>query len=128
MQIRAYLFLMAAGILIPVIVFSGLALNMLQDAEKAAALRGLNETARGVALLVDRELYSAEAALRVLAASPALAQRRPGRVLPRGEDRRPRRHQLDVPAGRAMATSWSTPTCRSAARCRKGSTGRWCAG
>ena len=74
MQIRAYLFLMAAGILIPVIVFAGLALNMLQNAEKAAALRGLNETARGVALLVDRELYSAEAALKVLAASPALAR------------------------------------------------------
>ncbi|MES2759354.1 MAG: ATP-binding protein [Pseudomonadota bacterium] len=74
MHIRAYLFLMAAGILIPVIVFSGLALNMLQNAEKAAALRGLNETARSVALLVDRELYSAEAALKVLAASPALAQ------------------------------------------------------
>jgi signal transduction histidine kinase/CheY-like chemotaxis protein len=73
MQIRAYLFLMAAGILIPVIIFSGLALNMLQNAEKDAALRGLNETARSVALLVDRELYSAEAALRVLAASPALA-------------------------------------------------------
>ncbi|MDB5933597.1 MAG: hybrid sensor histidine kinase/response regulator [Massilia sp.] len=72
MHIRAYLFLMAAGILIPVIVFSGLALNMLQDAEKAAAQRGIHETARSVALLVDRELYSAEAALKVLAASPAL--------------------------------------------------------
>lgn len=66
--------MMAAGILVPVVVFSGLALNMLQSAEKDAALRGLNETARGVALLVDRELYSAEAALRVLAASPSLAR------------------------------------------------------
>ena len=74
MQIRAYLFLMAAGILVPVMVFSGLALNMLQDAEKAAALRGLSETARGVALMVDRELYSSESALKVLAASPALAR------------------------------------------------------
>jgi signal transduction histidine kinase/CheY-like chemotaxis protein len=73
MQIRAYLFLMAAGILVPVIVFSGLALGMLQNAEKEAALRGLSETAHGVALLVDRELYSAEAALRVLASSPSLA-------------------------------------------------------
>jgi hypothetical protein len=74
MQIRSYLFLMAAGILVPVIIASGLALNMLQDAEKAAALRGLNEAARGVSLMVDRELYSAEAALQVLAASPALAR------------------------------------------------------
>jgi signal transduction histidine kinase/ActR/RegA family two-component response regulator len=74
MQIRAYLFLMAAGILVPVMVFSGLALNMLQDAEKAAALRGLSETAHGVALMVDRELYRSESALKVLAASPALAR------------------------------------------------------
>jgi signal transduction histidine kinase len=73
MRIRAYLFLMAAAILIPVVVFSGLALGMLQQAEKEAALGRLSETAKGLALLVDRELYSAEAALNVLAASPALA-------------------------------------------------------
>jgi signal transduction histidine kinase/ActR/RegA family two-component response regulator len=73
MQIRTYLFLMAVGILIPVITFSGLALTMLQNAEKTAALRGMGETARGVALLIDRELYSAEAALRVLGSSPSLA-------------------------------------------------------
>ncbi len=74
MQIRAYLFLMAAGILVPVVVSSGLALGMLQDAERASALHGLSETANSVGLLVDRELYSAEAALHVLAASPSLAR------------------------------------------------------
>ncbi|MEO7493304.1 MAG: ATP-binding protein [Massilia sp.] len=73
MRIRAYLFLLAAGILVPVIVFSGLALDMLRNAEKDAALRGLTETAHSIALLVDRDLYSAEAALRVLAVSPTLA-------------------------------------------------------
>jgi signal transduction histidine kinase/ActR/RegA family two-component response regulator len=73
MRIRAYLFLMAAGILVPVIVFAGLALGMLQNAERDAALRGLKETVNSVALLVDRELYSAEAGLRVLGASPSLA-------------------------------------------------------
>ena len=74
MRIRAYLILMAAAILVPVIAFSTVALKMLQDAERAAALRGLHETARGISLLTDRELYSAEAALRVLASSPSLAQ------------------------------------------------------
>lgn len=74
MHIRAYLFMMAAGILIPVILFSGLALSMLQESEKDAALSGLSETANVVAQRVDRELYSAEAALRVLAASPSLAR------------------------------------------------------
>lgn len=73
MHIRAYLFLMAAGILIPVILFAGVALRMLQNAEKDAALGALEETANGMALRVDRELYSAEAALNVLAASPSLA-------------------------------------------------------
>jgi signal transduction histidine kinase/ActR/RegA family two-component response regulator len=74
MHIRAYLFLMAAAILVPVVVFAGIALSMLLSAERDAALRGLNETANGIALLVDRELYSAEAALRVLAMSPSLSQ------------------------------------------------------
>ncbi len=74
MHIRAYLFLMAAAVLVPVVVFSGLALGMLRDAERATALHGLAETANSVSLLVDRELYSAEAALKVLAASPSLAK------------------------------------------------------
>ncbi len=75
MHIRTYLFMLAAGILLPVVLLSSLALHMLQNAERDAALRALSETADGVALLVDRELYSAEAALRVLAASPSLAHR-----------------------------------------------------
>ncbi|ATQ77053.1 hybrid sensor histidine kinase/response regulator [Massilia violaceinigra] len=74
MRIRTYLFLMAAGILVPVVVFAGLALGMLQNAEREAALRGLKETSNSIALLVDRELYSAEAGLRVLGGSPSLAQ------------------------------------------------------
>ena len=75
MHIRTYLFLLAAGILLPVILLSSLALGMLQNAQKDAALGGLSASADGVALLVDRELYSAEAGLRVLAASPSLAAR-----------------------------------------------------
>ncbi|WP_426207805.1 ATP-binding protein [Massilia sp. TWP1-3-3] len=75
MHIRAYLLILAAGILIPALLLSGLAFRMLQQAEQRAALGALGESANGVALLVDRELYSAEAALRVLAASPSLAAR-----------------------------------------------------
>ena len=73
MRIRAYLYLMAAAIMIPVILFAGLALRLLQQAETAAALAQVSETARRVALLVEDELSDAEANLRVLAASPALA-------------------------------------------------------
>ncbi|PWF42102.1 hypothetical protein C7C56_023365 [Massilia glaciei] len=69
---------MSAGIRVPVVLFAGIALNMLQNAQRDDALRGLAETARAVALLVERELYSAEAALRVLGASPSLASARLG--------------------------------------------------
>jgi signal transduction histidine kinase/ActR/RegA family two-component response regulator len=74
MRIRAYLLLMAIAILLPVIIFSTTALRMLQNAELATALQRLHESANGVSLLLDRELYSAESALRVLGASPSLAK------------------------------------------------------
>lgn len=73
MHIRTYLYLMAAAILLPVVLLSGLALRMLQQAEREAALATLAETANSFALLVDRELYSAEAGLKALGASPSLA-------------------------------------------------------
>lgn len=74
MKIRAYLVLMAVAILAPVLIFSTVALNMLQSAEHDAVMRALHETARATALAVDKELTSSEAALRVLAASPTLAE------------------------------------------------------
>ncbi|MES2832422.1 MAG: ATP-binding protein [Pseudomonadota bacterium] len=73
MKIRAQLALIATAALIPVIIFSAVVLNLLLDAERTAALRGLQEKARSIALMVDQELGSAEAALRVLANSDRLA-------------------------------------------------------
>ncbi|MGX4642599.1 hybrid sensor histidine kinase/response regulator [Massilia sp. SYSU DXS3249] len=73
MRIRTYLILIAAAIGIPVIIFSGVAIDLLLASERRAALRSLDESARATALVIDRELSSAEAALRVLAVSPALA-------------------------------------------------------
>lgn len=72
MRLRIYLMLMAIAILLPIVAFSAKALQMLQDAERAAALSELHEKAHGVALMVERELYSSEATLRVLASSPCL--------------------------------------------------------
>jgi signal transduction histidine kinase/CheY-like chemotaxis protein len=69
MRLRFFLIFMAVAVLLPVVVFSAIALRMLQNAERVSALSGLHEKARGVALLVERELYSSEAALRVLASS-----------------------------------------------------------
>ena len=73
MKVRAYLLMTAAAILVPIVIFSAVALQMLLESERRAALRSLEETARATALLVDRELSSAESALRVLALSPHLA-------------------------------------------------------
>lgn len=73
MRIRAHLALIVTATLIPVIVFSAVALNLLLDAERKAALKTLRETARSAALIVDRELGIAEAGLHVLAASDRLA-------------------------------------------------------
>ena len=74
MQIKAYLYLMAAAILVPVMLFAGLALRLLQQSETEQALAGLGQATRGAALLVEDELADAEIALRALAGSPALAK------------------------------------------------------
>lgn len=63
---------MAAAILLPVVMFSALALEQLRDGERDAALRGLHETARATALMVDREMASSVTALELLGRSPDL--------------------------------------------------------
>lgn len=73
MKIRAHLALIATATLVPVVIFSAVSLNLLLDAERKAALKNLHETARSTALMIDRDLGSAEAALRVLARSERLA-------------------------------------------------------
>ncbi|MET0983746.1 MAG: ATP-binding protein [Telluria sp.] len=74
MQIRAYLYLMAAAILVPVILFAGFVLSLLDEAGTETALARVALTSQQVALLVADELSDAGAALRVLAGSPTLAR------------------------------------------------------
>lgn len=74
MKIRAYLALMVAAILIPVILFSTISLNMLLKAEREAALKGVRETARMSLVSIDRELTNTQSAVRMLAISPHLAR------------------------------------------------------
>lgn len=73
MRIRAYLALMAAAILIPVILFSTISLNMLLRAEREAALKGVRETARTILVSIDRELTNTNSTVRMLSASQFLA-------------------------------------------------------
>ena len=72
-RVRAHLALLAIVILLPVVVLSAAGLYILLHAEREAAHANVRETARAVALAVDRELTAAEAALRVLATSRYLA-------------------------------------------------------
>jgi signal transduction histidine kinase/ActR/RegA family two-component response regulator len=72
MKARAYLALMALAVLVPIFLLSALGLDMLLSAERAAALRGLQESARATALAVDRELAVAEARARTLATAQSL--------------------------------------------------------
>jgi len=74
MKIRAYLALMVAAILVPIIVFSTISLNMLLKAEREAALKGVREIARTALVSVDRELTNTESAVRMLATSNHLAR------------------------------------------------------
>ncbi|WP_283441901.1 sensor histidine kinase [Noviherbaspirillum suwonense] len=72
MKARAYLAVMALAVLVPIILFSAIALSMLMQAERATALRSLQETARATTLAVDRELSIAEARAQVLATATSL--------------------------------------------------------
>ncbi|MFC5510026.1 ATP-binding protein [Massilia jejuensis] len=74
MQIRAYLYLMAAAILVPVILFAGFALRLLEAGERELARAAVVRAAERAAWTVDAELSARQAALAVLAASPALVR------------------------------------------------------
>lgn len=72
MRIRTQLLFMSAAILLPMMLAVGVALAKIQDSEREAALRGLRETVRATALIVDREVQGSLSALKVLADSPHL--------------------------------------------------------
>ena len=56
MRLRAYLMLVAAAGLIPGFLAAVVAVEEVRESERQAALRGLRETVRATALLVDREI------------------------------------------------------------------------
>ncbi|WP_371766347.1 ATP-binding protein [Massilia sp.] len=72
MKARHYLILMAVAILVPVTVIAGAGLSMLLDWERESRIRSVESNARATALLVDREVAAAQAALRVLGNSDAM--------------------------------------------------------
>jgi signal transduction histidine kinase len=76
LKARTYLLLMALAILVPVAIIIAAGLDMLLQWERESRLRGVQETARSTALLVDREIAVAGSSLRAIATSTALREGR----------------------------------------------------
>ena len=72
MRIRTHLVLMASAILLPMALAAGIALEKIRDGEREAALRGLRETVRATALIVDREVQGSLSGLKALGNSANL--------------------------------------------------------
>src|SRR3989454_62660 len=72
MKLRAHLGLLILGPLLPMVAFSGAMLVWMHRQTRAATERGLLDTARAVAVAVDREHSGTIAALKVLATSEHL--------------------------------------------------------
>ena len=72
MRIRSHLFLMAAVVLIPGFLAAAVAIEKVREGERQAALRGLRETVRATALLVDGEIQRSVGALGALGNSQNL--------------------------------------------------------
>ncbi len=66
MRIRTQLVLLAAAVLVPITLAAALAIDKIREGEREAALRGLRETARATALIVDREVQGAMSSMKVL--------------------------------------------------------------
>ncbi len=69
MRIRTLLVLMSLAVLLPVVLASVVALDKIRAGERNAAVRGLQETVRATALIVDREAQGSLAALKALSSS-----------------------------------------------------------
>jgi signal transduction histidine kinase/CheY-like chemotaxis protein len=73
MRLRSHYFILAVSIVLPVAVFCGIALTMLQDAQHHSAIKRIEESASLTAQVIDADIYRAQSVLRVLANSHALA-------------------------------------------------------
>ena len=69
MRIRSHLLLVAAVVLVPGFIAAGIAVEKVREAERDASLRGLRETVRATALLVDSEVQRSIGALTALGTS-----------------------------------------------------------
>lgn len=73
MKIRTHLLMMPVVSLVPLLLFAAVAFKHLLDAERAAALRSVQEVARVTSIAVDRDWAHAEGVARALGTSVVLA-------------------------------------------------------
>jgi signal transduction histidine kinase len=75
MRIRSRLVMLVSAVLIPALVGAGIALAYIYREEQAFNHQSLRETARALALALDRDMGRREAMLKTLAESPSLERR-----------------------------------------------------
>ncbi|AKQ66965.1 Chemotaxis protein methyltransferase CheR [Myxococcus hansupus] len=73
-SLRFYLGLLALGLLVPLVLFAAGVVSRFADSQREARAQGMRETARALALVVERELGQSVRALEVLSHSAPLAQ------------------------------------------------------
>ncbi len=73
-SLRFYLGWLAFGLFVPLVFFAAGVVDRFADSQRDARAQGMRETARALALVVDRELGQSIRALEVLAHSAALAE------------------------------------------------------
>ena len=74
-SVRAHLFILVIAAVLPVVVFSGWLALSISDERRGAVERELQDTARGLAAAVDRELNNTVGTLKILATSRNLERR-----------------------------------------------------
>jgi len=73
MKLRTHYLMLAFFIIVPLVAGSGVALKMLLDAHRDAAVGRVEDSSRAIAMMVDAELARALTVTRALASSSALA-------------------------------------------------------
>jgi len=74
MRLRTHYLLLAFSIVLPIALFCGIALKMLQDAQHDSAIGRIAESASLTAQVIDADIFRAQSVLGVLANSHALAR------------------------------------------------------
>ncbi|HZR70609.1 MAG TPA: response regulator [Burkholderiales bacterium] len=75
MRIRSRLLLLVSAVLLPALVGSAIALGYIYQEEQDFNRASMSETARALALAIDREMARQESVLRTIAEAPSLASR-----------------------------------------------------